>query len=130
MMKIAFVQKHFQRYVANCKLATRRHFDKNVGKYGADTFTYKRNKHLLYFGLWYIIFMLCFYALYTINDIVIIDSFHKTLIDIGFNLVKFISIGIFILSITNGLLGLYYAIRLYLEDIRHIDDTSIYDDKQ
>ena len=117
MMKIAFVQKHFQKYGANLQ-------------YGADTFTYKRNKHLLYFGLWYIIFMLCFYALYSINDIVIIDSFHKTLIDIGFNLVKFISIGIFILSITNGLLGLYYAIRLYLEDIRHIDDTSIYDDKQ
>lgn len=82
-------------------------------KFDTKTIEHKRNRHLLYFAIWYIFFMVCFLALNNINSIQIIDDFHKTLIDIGFNVIKFISFGLFGMSIINGLLGLYCAIQIY-----------------
>lgn len=91
-------------------------------KFDTKTTEHKRNRHLLYFAIWYILFMFCFLALNNINSIQIIDDIHKTMIDIGFNVIKFISFGLFGMSIINGLLGLYYAIQIYLSEER--DDVN------
>ena len=93
-------------------------------KFDTKTIEHKRNRHLLYFAIWYILFTLCFLALNNINSIQIIDDIHKTLIDIGFKVIKFISFGLFGMSIINGLLGLYYEIQIYSTSEKCYEATS------
>ena len=73
----------------------------------------KRNEHLKIFGLWYFVFMVSMYAMYTITKIRPVDSFHNDLIHIGNKVLLVFSIITITVAILNGIISAYYAVLEY-----------------